>query len=205
MRTPQPRATLGLLGVTTAAWIAAELFGIADRIADPAGFVPARLGGYEIAEALPLWLTPLSATLIHSGLVHLACNMLMLVYCGRFVEFALGGRGLLILYVVGAYVAAAFQFAWSPYSIIPMVGASGAISAVVGCYSLLYGRRREGTGLWLHVFQLAAGWVFVQLLVGFATIGSGVSVAIAAHIGGFIAGLLMSRPLLMMRARRFGA
>ena len=205
MRTPQPRATLWLLGLTSAAWLAAVVLGVSDSVSETAGFIPARVGGYEVADAIPLWLTPLSATFIHAGIVHLGFNMLMLGYCGRFVEFGLGKRGLLILYAVGAFVAAAFQYFWSPYSLIPMVGASGAISALVGAYALLFGRRREGAGTWTHVVQLAVAWTFVQLLVGFATLGSGTSVAIAAHIGGFIAGLLMVRPLLYLRARQFRA
>ena len=202
MRTPQPRVTLWLLGLTSAAWLLAVLLGLAEWIAEPAGFIAARVDGYEVAEALPLWLTPLSSTLVHAGIVHLGFNMLMLGYCGRAAEFALGGWGLLIVYGVGAYVAAAFQYVWSPYAVIPMVGASGAISAVVGAYALLYGRRREGAGMWFHVVQLAAAWIVVQLLVGFATWRSGMSVAIPAHIGGFIAGLLLVRPLLVLRRRR---
>ena len=57
-------------------------------------------------EAVPALLTPLSASLVHANLLHVGFNLMMLVFCGRFVEAAIGGRGFLVLYGVGAYVAA---------------------------------------------------------------------------------------------------
>lgn len=198
---PRPRATLWLLALTTLAWLVAVFLGFSDSVVTAAGFVPARLEGYEVAHALPVWLTPLSATFVHSGLLHLGFNMLMLGYCGRFAEYALGARGVLVLYGVGAYVAALFQYLWASHALIPMVGASGAISAVVGAYVLLFGQRRRDVAMWQHIARLAAAWIFVQLLVGVATIGSGMSIAIAAHIGGFVAGLLLVSPLISWRER----
>ncbi len=207
MRLPQPRATLWLLGITSAAWFVAAFLGVSDQLGIAAGFIPARLEGMIIPGAVPLWLTPLTATLLHAGIIHLGFNMLMLGYCGRFSEYALGSRGLIILYLIGAYAAAFAQYLSGPFNQVPMVGASGAISAVVGAYALLFSQRKgravgHPLGHWLHVAQLAAAWIFVQLLVGFATIGSNMSIAVAAHIGGFIAGLLLARPLLMWRERR---
>ena len=66
----------------------------------------------------------------------------MLLFCGRSVERVLGGRGIVILYLVGAYAAAAAQYAADPAQTVPMVGASGAISAVLGAYALLFGRNK---------------------------------------------------------------
>jgi membrane associated rhomboid family serine protease len=204
---PQPRAALLLLGVTIAAWLIAEALGLSDWAALRAGFVPARVTGPAVIGAVPVWLTPLTATLVHGGVIHLGFNMLMLGYCGRFVEYALGATSVIVLYVVGAYVAAAFQYLAGPDILIPMVGASGAVSALVGAYALLYSQRRGATakmgplGHWLHVLWLAAGWIVVQLLVAFATTAAHMSIAVAAHIGGFIVGLLLARPLLRWRYR----
>jgi membrane associated rhomboid family serine protease len=205
MRLPQPRAALILLGVTIAAWLIAELFGISDWVALRGGFVPGRVTGPTVIGAVPVWLTPLTATLIHGGIIHLGFNMLMLGYCGRFVEYAVGPAGVAILYVIGAYAAALSQYLAGPTILIPMVGASGAISALVGAYALLYSQRRGVAtgrfGHWIQVLWLAAGWIFVQLLVAYATTVSHISIAVAAHIGGFIVGLLLARPLLLWRYR----
>ena len=208
MRLPQPRAVTWLLGITIAAWAIAEVLGLSDWVALRAGFIPGRIGGQPVIDSLPVWLTPLSATLVHGGIIHLGFNMLMFGYCGRFVEYALSTAGVVILYVVGAYAAALAQYLAGPTMLIPMIGASGAISAVVGAYALLYSQRRSSMarfgrfGHWLHVLWLAAAWIAVQLLIALATIAAHVGIAVAAHIGGFIAGLLLARPLLLWRYRK---
>ncbi len=209
MRVPQPRATLWIMGATVVAWGAAALSGQEALLLQAAGFIPARFSAAlsPSVAALPAVLTPLSATLLHGGIVHLAFNMLMLGYCGRFVEYALGMRGLLLLYVIGAYAAALAQFGWSPHETVPMVGASGAISALIGAYALLFGQREAPAlsgrrGTWIQILRLAGGWIFLQALIGLATLGSDMSIAIAAHVGGFVAGLLLARPLLLWRYRR---
>jgi membrane associated rhomboid family serine protease len=117
-----------------------------------------------------------------------------------------GAGGIAILYLVGAYAAAATQWAFAPASAVPMIGASGAISAVVGAYAVLFGRRRAKRlgpipAHIVHIVWLAAAWIGIQLLIGFAGMG-GVTVAIGAHIGGFVAGLVLARPLLRWRYRR---
>ncbi|WP_239987353.1 rhomboid family intramembrane serine protease [Sphingosinithalassobacter portus] len=176
------------------------------------GFIPARISaplpeGYS---ALPVWLTPLSCTFLHAGYLHLGMNMLMLAFTGRESERALGPKGLLILYVVGAYASAAAQWAIDPLAVTPMVGASGAASAVVGAYSILFGRmaaeRVKAIGpipaAVVHVLWLAIAWTAVNLLMWWAFVGEGLQIAAAAHIGGFIAGLILARPLLSWRWRR---
>ena len=87
-----------------------------------------------------------------------------------------------------------------------MIGASGAISALLGAYALLYGQRRASVGNprfgnALNVLWLAAAWVGLQLLIGLAMSGPDGGIAIGAHIGGFIAGLALARPLLLWRYR----
>ncbi|WP_242095613.1 rhomboid family intramembrane serine protease [Sphingomonas sp. CROZ-RG-20F-R02-07] len=175
-----------------------------------AGFIPVRASGM-VAHAflVPLLLTPLTATLVHGGIAHLGFNLVMLVYCGQQAERATGATGLAILYVVGAYAAAAAQYAFDPSSLSPMIGASGAISAVVAAYALLYGERRAQAigpipGGVVHVAWLAAAWIGIQLLIGYAGFGEGAGtgpIAIGAHIGGFVAGLALARPLLLWRYR----
>lgn len=172
------------------------------------GFIPARIdGGVPDSHGflVPALLTPLSATLLHGGFAHLALNLVMLVFCGRQVERVTGPAGLLILYLVGAFAGAGGQWLFEPGSRVPMIGASGAISAIVGAYALLFGERRAKRwgpvpGDLLHVLWLAAAWIGIQFLIGIAGMG-GVTVAIGAHIGGFIAGLALARPLLLWRYR----
>lgn len=204
MKLPPPRVTVALAAVTAAAWALVAAGGLDVEAAMRAGFVPARWSGLVLAGAVPAWATPLTALLVHGGIIHLGFNLLMLGFCGRFVEASLGARGMLILYLAGAYSAAAAEWIADPAGIVPTIGASGAISAIVAAYALLYGERRRRPGPpWLaetlHVAWLAAAWIGLQLLVGLVTIGTDQPIAIVAHIGGFMAGLLLARPLLRWR------
>jgi membrane associated rhomboid family serine protease len=206
MRSQPPRATL-MLGVAIAA--SYVLFGVAgqgDTAALLGGFIPARIGGPPLTDGLPVWLTPLSACLLHGGIIHLVFNLLMLGYCGKETEVALGPIPIVTLFLVGAYAAAAMQYLADPHTTVPMIGASGAISAIVGAYAILYGRPRESklspkVARWVHIAWLAAAWTGLQLLVGYASRLNGTGIAAGAHIGGFLAGLLMARPLLRWRYR----
>jgi membrane associated rhomboid family serine protease len=207
MKTSPQRMTLTLGALTIGSYALLAALQASDAAAFVGGFIPARAVGYTVPSALPLWVTPLTATLLHGGLLHLGFNLLMLFYCGREDEVALGRAGVLSLYVAGAYAAALAQFIAGPHSTTPMIGASGAISALVGAYALLYGRRLPSryspeVARWLHVAWLAIAWIVVQLLLGIASRTEGVAVAAAAHIGGFIAGLLLARPLLRWRFRK---
>lgn len=185
------------------------LAGVENHAAVVAGFIPALASGAVlppgIGPAVPWWLTPLSATLVHGGLFHLGFNMVMLVYCGRQVERALGSVGVVILYLIGAYAAAAGQWLPDPHATAPMIGASGAISALIAAYALFYGQRRPSAlgpipaGV-VHVAWLAAAWIGINLLMGVAGLG-GMTIAVGAHIGGFLAGLALARPLLLLRYR----
>jgi membrane associated rhomboid family serine protease len=206
MRLPPSRATAALAGITTLAHLIVTVTGSIEYAAIAGGFIPARFSGLDLVGAVPAWATPLSATLLHGGILHLVMNLIMLGYCGRFVEVPLGGRGLLLLYVIGAYAAALFQYFANPGDTTPMIGASGAISAVVGAYALLYGKQRaavshERLNLLIHIAWLAAAWIGLQLLIGIATTTGGLGIAIAAHIGGFLAGLALALPLLRWRYR----
>jgi membrane associated rhomboid family serine protease len=206
MRLPPARATAILVGATCLAWAGGSLGPWGDTLGVVAGFIPARVGGPVLGGAVPMWLTPLTAPLVHAGILHLAFNMLMLGFCGRYVEPSIGWIGVVVLYLGGAYAAAATQYAVDPAAAVPMVGASGAVSALFAAYALLYGERRgrfrEGRlGAALQVLWLAAAWIGLQLLVGLATV-QGNRVAAAAHVGGFLFGLLLAKPLLRLHWRK---
>lgn len=202
-------ATVVITILTALAWMIAVALGYADYIAPAAlGFIPARLSGIPIQwVAAPVWLTPLTATLVHAGLVHLGFNLLMLVWCGLQVERILGRTGVIVLYLVGAYASAIAQWAVDTHSGVPMIGASGAISAVMGAYSLSYGRPKMITSSarvnrWINALWLLVAWTAIQALVGMIAGGQGYLLATPAHIGGFAAGLLLQRPLLLWHYRK---
>ncbi len=201
-------ATAVLVAVTALVSLAAEFgWGLYDA-SMRAGFIPARLSGIPTDfVAVPALLTPLSSTLVHGGILHLAMNLVMLGFTGQQAERAVGRTGIFVLYGVGAYAAAFAQWLPDPQSVIPMVGASGAASAVVGAYSLLFGRSRAKAigpipAQAVHVLWLAVAWTLINLMVAYAFLGAGVAVAAAAHIGGFIAGLLLAKPLVRWNWRR---
>jgi len=207
MKTAPPKMTATIAVVTIASFVLLTAIGKLQPAAAVGGFIPARLSGLPVIGALPIWLTPLSATLLHAGAIHIGFNLLMLFYCGREDEVAIGPAGVIVLYILGAYAAAAAQYVVGPHSVVPMIGASGAISALVGAYSMLYGQRRPSRyppeiARWLHIAWLAAAWIVVQLLLGLASRTEGMAIATAAHVGGFIAGLILARPLLLWRYRK---
>lgn len=206
------RLTLAITAVTAAAWLIVTVLGLGDQAGLWAGFRPERLAGE--GAALPVWLTPLTATLIHAGPLHLAFNLLILVFCGRHVEWVLGRWGLALLYVVGAYAAAGGQYLADPQATTPMVGASGAISAVLGAYAVLFGKNKVKVGgrrlsLALNALWLLAAWIGLNLMIGLIVggglvpgTGPAMKIAVAAHIGGFIPGLILAVPLLKFRYRK---
>ena len=206
MRIPRT-ATIAIAVVTAAVWLLTALMGADSRAAMIMGVVPARLSGLiEIRPAVPAWLTPLSSTLVHGGALHLALNLLMLVWCGTKVERILGAGPIIFLYFVGAYTAAIAQWISSPVSPTPMIGASGAISAIIGAFALSFGQQKRlvsspSLNRTLNALWLLAAWVVLQIMTGLLAGVQGFLLATPAHIGGFIAGLLLQRPLLLWRYR----
>lgn len=150
----------------------------------------------------PLWLTIFTAMFMHSGLLHIGGNMLYLWIFGNNIEDALGKVRYLVFYLVCGVAAAAAQIATNLDSVIPTLGASGAVAGVLGAYLILYpgarvlsiipifgfGVIREVGAVW--VLGL---WIALQLFQGFAGIGMerGGGVAYFAHIGGFFAGVVI--------------
>ena len=200
-------ATVAITAVTALAWLIAVALGRGDQAAQAMGFIPARLSGVPVPwAALPAFLTPLSATLVHANLLHIGFNLLIFVWCGSNVERVLGRGPLLLIYLVGAYAAAAGQWIVDPNSTVPMVGASGAISAVIGAFALSFGRAKMITrsarlNRWINIVWLIVTWVVLQVLIGLTAGAQGYLLATPAHIGGFLAGLLLQRPLLLWRYR----
>lgn len=147
-------------------------------------------------------LTVFTSMFIHGGFTHLASNMLYLYIFGDNIEWALGSVRFLIFYVLCGLGAALGQVLVDPASGVPMIGASGAISGVLGAYLFLYPRAEVETlvflGLFIRLIKLPAlvvlgMWILLQLSSGFLSLGVDATggVAFFAHIGGFFAGLVM--------------
>ena len=112
-----------------------------------------------------------------------------------------------MLYLVGAYTAAIAQWLSSPVSPTPMIGASGAISAVIGAFALSFGQQKRivssaSLNRTLNALWLLAAWIVLQIMTGLLAGVQGFLLATPAHIGGFVAGLLLQRPLLLWRYRK---
>ncbi|HEX4799624.1 MAG TPA: rhomboid family intramembrane serine protease [Sphingomicrobium sp.] len=201
-------ATNAIAVITALAWVIAAAIGQSDQAALALGFIPARLSGTAVPwPAVPALVTPLTATLVHAGLIHLGFNLLVFVWCGAAVERVLGKTGLIVLYLIGAYAAALAQWSVDPSGTVPMVGASGAISAVMGAFALSFGRAKAFTNnlrvnRWINVVWLLVAWVILQSMMGWLAGGQGYALATPAHVGGFAAGLLLQRPLLLWRYRK---
>ena len=164
------------------------------------GMVPLRLSfgeGYA---------TLLTSMFLHGGFMHLAGNMLFLWVFGDNLEERLGHAGFAGFYVAGGMAAAAAQYAAAPMSQVPMVGASGAIAAVLGGYLLFFPRARVDLLIILVIFVrivpvpaglMLAAWFALQVLGGLGAPADGGGVAFWAHAGGFVAGLALAlRPWL---------
>lgn len=176
------------------------------------GLFPSRLSGdnsafADIGYLVPAWLTPLTAAFLHGGIAHVVLNMLMLLLIGKMVERVLGGGIYLLLYVVGAYAAALAEYIVAPNSMTPVIGASGAISAIIGAYVMLFPNKQPKD--WGPIpasiarpLHLLVAWALLNLAMGFVAPELGLGIAIWSHIGGFVAGLLLVRPLLLWRYRR---
>jgi membrane associated rhomboid family serine protease len=166
-------------------------------------FIPSVLFGYdqlppEIA-VVPPTVTLFTSMFMHGGWMHLIGNMLYLWIFGDNVEDAMGHVKFVIFYLLCGLAAAFTQALPDPHSDIPMLGASGAISGVLGAYLLLYPHARVlvlvPLGFFSRVMHLPASlvlslWFVLQFVSNLFAKGGG-GVAFRAHIGGFVAGLLL--------------
>ena len=206
MKTQDAPLVTGFALVCVVLFVILAITGLQSDVFVRAGFIPARLGADLIAPdgMLPFVLTPLTSAFLHSGVLHLVFNLIVLLYIGRQLEAPLGSRAMAVLLVAGAYAGAAAQWAAEPNSTAVMVGASGAISALIAVFALIFSRSQTAAigpipGHWVRALWLAAAWISLQLLIGFAGGGGFGAIAIWAHVGGFLAGLLLARPLLRWR------
>ena len=177
--------------VETVEWI--ERWGLVPRL-----FVAALDGAPSLA-----WLTPLTAMFLHGGLLHLAGNALYLWIFGRPIEDLLGARRFAIFYAACGLAAALVHVAAAPSSYLPTIGASGAVSGLLGAYAVSYptGRLRL---LWPPVRVPAIAflflWIAIQIASGVSSWGgTGGGVAWWAHVGGFVAGAGLARSLWVRR------
>lgn len=159
--------------------------------------VPARILGDVPAGLIPVWLTPVSSAFLHANLLHLGFNTLLLVYCGATVERVWGAARLCWMLLAGCYGAAAVQVAFDPHAMSPVIGASGAVSALIASYALLHPSPRVAAIGPFSPSTVQAAWLFVAWValnvlqgVAFGTIG--LALAVGAHIGGFAVGLLLT-------------
>jgi len=144
-------------------------------------------------------LTPITSMFLHGGILHLAGNMLYLWIFGNNIEDAMGHARFIVFYLLCGIAAVFAQALPDTSSTIPMIGASGAISGVLGAYLLLYPHARVlvliPLGFFLHTMRLKAGivlgiWFAMQVISSLAS-GDGPGVAWNAHIGGFVAGIVL--------------
>ncbi|WP_295555432.1 rhomboid family intramembrane serine protease [uncultured Hyphomicrobium sp.] len=160
-------------------------------------FVPGRFSENPSGDAVTL----LSAMFMHGGWMHLGGNMLYLWIFGDNVEDRFGPVRYLLFYLVAGFAASFAQYAVNPASNIPNVGASGAIAGVLGAYLLMFPKARVDVLLGRQVVAMPAFivlglWVVLQLVSGVGSIADTAQteqggVAYMAHVGGFVAGLVL--------------
>lgn len=164
--------------------------------------IPARLemgdGGYTL----------LTSMFLHGGLLHIAGNMLFLWIFGDNLEDQMGHLGFLLFYLACGMAAGLAHVAFAPGSTVPTVGASGAIAGVMGGYLLLFPRARVDVVLILFIFvQIVAVpawlmlgvWFVLQLVNGAVADPDMGGVAYVAHAGGFVAGVVLTLPVWLLR------
>ena len=181
------------------------------------GVVPAELDAWlGDRSGIEVPATIVTAAFVHGGWLHLGFNMLFLWVFGDNIEDALGHVPYLAFYLLAATGAVALQVATDPDSVIPMIGASGAIAGVLGAYLVLYPRATVAVllpffffiPLPVPAFVLLIFWFALQLFIGIASIGmseASQGVAVWAHVGGFVTGLILIvvlRPFIRRRPYR---
>ena len=205
--TTRPYVTVGIIVACTLVYVL-TLVG-AQRATYLLGVIPAVLTGRMSFEEgtvhLPATVTVLTSMFMHGGFWHLAGNMLFLWIFGNNIEDAMGHVRFIIFYLLCGVAAAYAHVLPNAGSAAPMFGASGAISGVLGAYLLLYPRARVLLGVPIGFLIVSIGrcpavwvlaaWFVMQLVFGGMSLlrpaGSEGGIAFGAHIGGFVAGLLL--------------
>lgn len=148
------------------------------------------------ATPLPVYFNFLSSMFMHGGIMHIFGNMLFLWIFGDNLENLLGHIRYAAFYIVCGFAAALAQIFMDSDSVIPMLGASGAISGVLAGYVLLFPQRQVRAIIFnflttVPAFVAIGIWIVYQLVLGYLTPAGTGGVAYAAHIGGFVAGLVL--------------
>ena len=179
------------------------------------GLIPYELfHGVELTPAyhVPVWVNLFTCMFLHGGLLHLGGNMLYLWIFGNNIEDELGHFRFLVFYLVCGIIASLTHAALSPYSRVPMIGASGAISGVLGAYAIRFPWARVKTLIFLFFFitvidipaaYFLGFWFLFQFLEAASSLGINRAGGVAwfAHVGGFVAGIVLFR-LFPKRKRR---
>jgi membrane associated rhomboid family serine protease len=214
-----PYVTVGLIAANLAVWIVVQGMGSEVPLATSVcelGLIPGDLLGrlpegfsIPVGERMACvvepgtpWRTIITSMFLHGGWLHLIGNLWFLWVFGNNVEDSMGHSRFAVFYLLCGVAAAAAQVMVDPASPVPMVGASGAISGVMGAYAILFPRVRIHTLVVLVIlfFRVAVpawvmlGYWFVLQLVSTGVGGDVGGVAIWAHIGGFLAGMLLIFP-----------
>jgi membrane associated rhomboid family serine protease len=217
-----PLVTAVLIGLNVAAWMLVQGAGSPLLLAKSVcelGLIPAELmqsrpvgASFPMGDGITCLTDPgrqvgnvLTSLFLHGSWMHLLGNMWFLWLFGNNVEDAMTRPRFVLFYLTCGVVAALAQVATNPQSVVPMVGASGAISGVMGAYLILYPRVRVFTlvplgfiltRIALPAWAMLLYWAFLQLASGVTTVGAdGGGVAFWAHIGGFVAGAVLVRLL----------
>ncbi|HSG47062.1 MAG TPA: rhomboid family intramembrane serine protease, partial [Longimicrobiales bacterium] len=204
-----PVITVALILVTAGVWVVVQGAGLSQAAlvesACTYGAIPAELtgaGGWDGSPCEPgglAWSALFTSMFLHGGWGHLIGNMWFLWIFGNNVEDSMGHLRFLAFYLLTGLVAAGVHTLLEPGSALPMVGASGAISAIMGAYLVLYPRARVKTLLFLFIFVTVVDlpafaylgyWFLLQLVGSQAPVASG-GVAFWAHVGGFAAGVIL--------------
>ena len=217
-----PVVTVAIIALNVAAWLllqgAGEALPLAKSVCN-LGLIPAELLGtrppgaaFPMGDGITCYTDPgrqtsniLTSMFLHGSWMHLIGNMWFLWLFGNNIEDSMTRPRFVVFYLVCGLAAALAQVWTNPTSTVPMVGASGAISGVMGAYLILFPRVRVWTivplGFILTRFAVPAWamllyWAFIQLASGVTTVGAeGGGVAFWAHIGGFVAGAVLVRLL----------
>lgn len=212
-----PWVTMALIGANIAAFLYELMLGPdLEPFLYAFGAIPARLfhadlpWGEPAAAALPS-VTILTAMFLHGGLLHLGGNMLYLWIFGNNIEDALGHVRFALFYLITGVIAAYSHAFADPDSIVPMIGASGAVSGVLGAYLVLFPRARVVAlvplGFMMQTVRVPAilvlgFWIVIQFVNGFFAPPATGGVAWFAHIGGFAAGAALIHLLVRRDFRR---
>lgn len=212
-----PLFTLLLIAANVAVWVYVQGAGLDPNAMLESvcryGAVPADVTGIEarlprgVTSPCPEeslgWTALFTSMFLHGGWLHLIGNLWFLWIFGNNIEDSMGRFRFLLFYLVTGLAAAAAHILSTPGSPVPMVGASGAISGIMGAYLVLYPRVRVQTLfiiiilikiIRLPAWVLLGYWFLIQLAAGTQTAATGAGVAFWAHVGGFVAGVILVKP-----------